>query len=63
MKNENGNYNLIAGIIFTLVFIGLLTASEPIEFPRLPPIDVQIVRMLCLLIAVINFACYIGLKK
>ena len=63
MNEEDWNYNLIVGIVFTLLFIGLLTVSEPIKFPSLPPIDVQIVRMLFVLIAVINFASYIGLKK
>ena len=62
MKNKSWNWNLILGIVFTLVFIGLLNESEPVKYRGLP-IDIRIVRMVCLLIAVINFASYLGLKK
>lgn len=62
MKNKNWNWNLTLGIVFTLIFIGLFMESEPIKYRGLP-IDIRIVRMLCLLIAVINFASYLGLKK
>ena len=62
MKNKDWDWNLILGIVFALVFIGLLMNSEPIKFQGLP-IDIQIVRMVCLLIAVIFFASYVGLKK
>lgn len=62
MENKNWNYNLILGIVFTLVFFWLLKEPQPIKIYRVP-IDIQIVRMLCLLIAVINFASYLGLKK
>lgn len=62
MKNKNWNWNLTLGIVFTLIFIGLLMESEPVKYRGLP-IDIRIVRILCLLIAVINFASYLGLKK
>lgn len=62
MENKNWNYNLILGIVFTLIFFWLLKESEPIKIYRVP-IDVKIVRMLCLLIAVLNFGSYFGLKK
>ncbi len=62
MNNKNWNYNLILGIVFTLIFFWLLKESEPIKIFRVP-IDVKIVRMLCLLIAVLNFGSYFGLKK
>ena len=62
MENKNWNYNLILGIVFTLVFFWLLKESEPIKIYGVP-IDIQIVRMLCLLIAALNFASYLGLKK
>jgi hypothetical protein len=62
MKSENWNHFLILGIIFTLVFIGLHFQSGPFYYRGLP-IDVRIVRMVCLLIAIINFASYLGLKK
>lgn len=62
MENKNWNYNLILGIVFTLIFLWLLKESEPIKIYRVP-IDVKIVRMLCLLIAVLNFGSYFGLKK
>jgi len=62
MENKNWNYNLILGIVFALIFFWLLKESEPIKIYRVP-IDVKIVRMLCLLIAVLNFGSYFGLKK
>ncbi len=62
MENKNGNNNLIFGIVFTLVFFWLLTESEPATYKGLE-IDIRIVRMISLLIAVINFASYLNLKK
>ncbi len=62
MENKDWSYNLIFGIVFTLVFFWLLTESEPVTYRGLR-IDIRIVRMLSLLIAVINFASYLGLKK
>ncbi len=62
MKSENWNYFLILGVIFTLVFVGLHFQSEPVKY-RWLPIDIRIVRVICLLIAIISFASYLGLKK
>ena len=62
MKNKNWNWNLILGIVFALGFFGLLMESEPVTYRGLR-IDIRIARMVCLLIAVINFASYLGLKK
>ena len=62
MENKDWSYNLILGIVFTLVFFWLLSESEPVTYRGLR-IDIRIVRMLSLLIAVINFASYLGLKK
>lgn len=62
MKNENWNYFLILGVVFTLVFIGLYLQSEPLEYRGLP-IDIRIARVVCLLVAIINFAGYLGLKR
>ncbi len=62
MKNINWDWNLTLGIVFTLIFIGLFMESEPFRYRGLS-IDIGIVRMLSLLIAVINFASYLGLKK
>jgi hypothetical protein len=62
MENKNWNFNLILGVVFTSVFFWLLQESEPIKIYQVP-IDIQIVRMLCLLIAIINFASYLSLKK
>ncbi len=62
MKNKNWNLSLILGVVFTLVFIGLLMESEPVTYRGLR-IDIRIARMVCLLIAIINFASYLGLKK
>ena len=59
---KNNNWNLILGIVSTLVFIGLLMESEPVSYRGLQ-IDIRIPRMVCLLFAVINFASYLGLKK
>ncbi len=55
-------WSLIFGIVSTLVFIGLLMESEPLSYRGLR-IDIRVARMVCLLIAVINFASYLNLKK